>query len=83
MIERFKLSAAIVARPIAVKPTTSTPFQPKCAFQICWRGLKIDSTSPVSGSSIRCRAPLRKEHDTQARAKLVAMVAPPAVSGTM
>jgi len=29
MIERFKLSAAIVARLVAVKPATSTPFQSK------------------------------------------------------
>ncbi len=57
--------------------------QSKCSFHACWRGLKIETTSPVSESSRFCRAPLRSEQETQARAKFSAIVLPPATTGTM
>jgi len=83
IVARFKSSACTVARPVAVNPTTCTPFQSKCSFHTCCLGLKMETTSPVSFSSSFCRAPLRSEQETQARAKFSAIVSPPATTGTM
>ena len=63
---RFIRRALIVARPVAVSPTTWTPAQRKCSAHTCRRGLKIATVFPVSGSSTICRADLWSEHDTQA-----------------
>jgi hypothetical protein len=35
IISRFMLSALIVARPVAVNPTTCTPFHRKCFVHTC------------------------------------------------
>ena len=59
------LSASIVARPVAVNPTTRIPSQQKCSPHTFLRGLKIGAASPFSGSSTVCQAALRNEHDTQ------------------
>lgn len=66
---RFIRKATTVARPIAESPSSVTPFQRKWSRQ-AWRlGLKMGSSRLVSGSTADFRAPLRNEHDTQARAR--------------
>lgn len=81
IVALFKSKDLIVARPVAVNPTTFTPSQWKCLCQDCWRGLKIFTVSPVSTSLISMRAPFLSEQDTQARAKFSGVVSPPATTG--
>jgi hypothetical protein len=67
--------------PSGSRPTTTKPCQLKWSGHDSCRGLNSVASSPVSESMARWRAPLRSEQPTQALAKLLSSVSPPALSG--
>jgi hypothetical protein len=77
----FIARAATVARPVGVNGTTLSPSQRKCSAQTWVRGLNSGTSSPESGSAAVCFAHFRSEHETHARARLSAVVGPPAAQG--
>lgn len=78
---RFSDNASAVALPTAVKATSLSSCQRKCSAQTCVRGLNSGTSSPESGSVAICFAHLRSEHDTHAKARLSAVIGPPATRG--
>jgi hypothetical protein len=80
---RFNLSVATVVRPVGVSPTTVNASQRKWSPQRCRRGLNKGTVRPVRGSRPDRRDSFLSEHETQASARLSAVVVPPATLGTM
>jgi hypothetical protein len=80
---RFNLSVATVVRPVSVSPTTVNAYQRKWSPQRCRRGLNKGTVRPVRGSRPDRRDSFLSEHETQASARLSAVVVPPATLGTM
>jgi hypothetical protein len=83
MSGRFIRRAETVARPVGVKPKIGTPTQRKWSRHRWRRGWNKATLRPLVGSTADRRASFRKEHETQARARLSARVGPCAAFGTM